>query len=149
MSPLPRSPAAPARLTRRAFWRRFGRLEHERLEFKRSAHHLLESVVAMAMGEGGAILVGVADDRRLVGCAPVQDTLDRIGFVAFETEVELGVRLLAVGGVPVALVQVPAIRDRVVTTPDGRVLRRIGSANQPVRGDAVARFVRARDAAAA
>jgi hypothetical protein len=101
----------------------------------------------MAMGEGGTILVGVADDRRIVGCAPVQDTLDRIGFVAFETEVELAVRLLSVGGVALALVDVPAIRDRVVTTPDGRVLRRIGSANQPVRGDAVARFVRSRDAA--
>jgi hypothetical protein len=100
------------------------------------------------MGEGGAILVGVTDDRRIVGCAPVQATLDRIGFVAFETEVELAVRVLAVAGVPVVLVEVPAIRDRVVTTPDGRVLRRIGSANQPVRGDAVARFVRARDAAA-
>jgi predicted HTH transcriptional regulator len=149
MSPLPRSRAAPQRLTRRAFWRRFGRLEHERLEFKRSAHHLLESVVAMAMGAGGAILVGVDDDRRIVGCAPVQEALDRIGLVAFETEVELGVRLLSVGGVAIVLVEVPAIRDRVVTTPDGRVLRRIGSANQPVRGDAVARFVRARDAAAA
>ena len=147
MPPLPRSHPSPVRLSRRAFWRRFGRLEHERLEFKRSAHHVLESVVAMAMGDGGAILIGVTDDRRIVGCAPVQDTLDRVGLVAFETEVDVAVRLLLVGSVPVVLAVVPAIRDRVVTTPDGRVLRRIGSANQPVRGDAVARFVRARDAA--
>ena len=147
MSPLPRHRASPVRLSRRAFWRRFGRLEHERLEFKRSANHVQESVVAMAMAEGGAILIGVSDDRRIPGCAPVQAALDRLMRVAFETEVELDVRLLRVGGAPVVLVQVPAIRDRVVTTPDGRVLRRAGSANQPLRGDAVARFVRARDAA--
>ena len=88
----------------------------------------------------------MTDDRRIVGCAPVQATIDRLMLVAFDTEVELSLRLLRVAGKPVVLAQVPAIRDRVVTTPDGRVLRRIGSANQPVRGDAVARFVRSRDA---
>jgi ATP-dependent DNA helicase RecG len=136
------------RFTRRAFWRRFGRLEHERLEFKRSANHVQESIVAMAMAHGGTILVGVTDDRRIVGCESVQAALDRIGLVAFETEVDLRVQLLLVGGAPIVLVDVPAVRDRVVTTPDGRVLRRVGSANQPLRGDAVARFVRARDVAA-
>jgi ATP-dependent DNA helicase RecG len=146
---LPRLRPAPVRLTRRAFWRRFGRLEHARLEFKRSANHVVESVVAMAMADGGAILVGVTDDRRLVGCAPVQATLDRLVQVATEVDVDVALRLLRVGGATVVLCEVPAVRDRVVTTPDGRVLRRIGSANQPVRGDAVARFVRARDAAVA
>src|SRR4051812_33746051 len=120
MPPLPRSRPAPVRLTRRAFWRRFGRLEHQRLEFKRSANHVLESVVGMAMADGGSILVGVTDDRRIVGCAPVQSALDRLTLVAFETEVELSLRLLRVGGAVVVLAEVPAIRDRVVTTPDGR-----------------------------
>jgi hypothetical protein len=143
---LPRSQPPVTRLGRRAFWRRFGRLEHERLEFKRSAAHVQESVVAMAMAGGGTIVVGVGDDRRLVGCTPVQDALDRVGRVAALTDVELGVRLLRVAGVPLLVVHVPAVRDRVVTTPDGRVLRRVGSANQPLVGDAVARFVRARDA---
>jgi hypothetical protein len=46
--------------------------------------------------------------------------------------------------VPLTIVLVPAIRDRIVTTPDGRLLRRIGSTNQPLRGDAVSRFVRGR-----
>jgi ATP-dependent DNA helicase RecG len=111
----------------RAFWRRFGRLEHERLEFKRSANHLQESVVAMAMGSGGAILIGVSDDRRLVGCVYDQVTLDRISFVAHETGVDVRVQPLLVRG-----------------TPDGRILRRLGSANQPLRGDAVTRFVQTR-----
>jgi ATP-dependent DNA helicase RecG len=136
-------------MTRRAFWRRFGRLEHERLEFKRSAHHVLESIVAMAMARGGVIVLGVGDDRTLAGCAVDQPTLDRIALVAHETQVDVEVRPVRVGGVALTLVIVPAVRDRIVTTPDGRILRRLGSANQPLRGDAVARFVRARDAGAA
>jgi hypothetical protein len=58
--------------------------------------------------------------------------------------VEVAVREITVGRVPLTIVLVPAIRDRIVTTPDGRLLRRIGSTNQPLRGDAVSRFVRAR-----
>ena len=42
------------------------------------------------------------------------------------------------------LLVVPAVPDRIVTTPDGRLLRRVGSANQPLRGEAVTRFVLAR-----
>jgi ATP-dependent DNA helicase RecG len=136
-------------MTRRAFWRRYGRLEHERLEFKRSAHHVLESIVAMAMARGGVIVLGVGDDRELVGCEVDQGTLDRIALVAHETQVDVEVRPLRVGGTALTLVVVPAVRDRIVTTPDGRILRRLGSANQPLRGDAVARFVRERDAAGA
>lgn len=132
------------RMTRRAFWRRFGRVEHEELEFKASANHLTESVAAMAMTRGGTILVGVSDDRRLVGHAISQVSLDRITLVAHETQVDLTIRCLLVGGGHVVAITVPAIEDRVVTTPDGRLLRRLGGTNQPLRGDAVARFVRAR-----
>jgi ATP-dependent DNA helicase RecG len=135
---------APQRITRRAFWRRFGRLEHERLEFKRSPAALQESVVAMAMQAGGVVLVGVGDDRQITGCALDQTVLDRIGFVAHETGVAVTVRTLLVGGTPVVMVGVPQVGDRVVTTSDGRILRRLGSANQPLRGDALARFVLAR-----
>ncbi len=129
------------RLTRRAFWRRFGRIEHERLEFKSSGNHLTESVVAMAMTTGGAILVGVSDDRRITGRLPLQRTLDQVAAVAQETGVELAVEALRVGGALVLAVAVPDVRPRIVTTPDGRLLRRVGSANQPLRGEAVARFV--------
>jgi ATP-dependent DNA helicase RecG len=143
-----RLPFPPARLSQRAFWRRYGRLEHERLEFKRSPLHVVESIVAMAMARGGTIVLGVADDRRLVGCQVDQGTLDRIALVAHETQVDVEVRAVRVGGIPLTLITVPAIGDRIVTTPDGRILRRLGSANQPLRGDAVARFVRERDARA-
>jgi ATP-dependent DNA helicase RecG len=146
----PLFPIHPPRtaLSRRAFWRRFGRLEHEQLEFKRSALHVQDAVVAMAMAHGGTILIGVTDDRRIVGCESVQDTLDRLGSVACETDVDLGVRVLRVARTQVVMVLVPAVRERIVTTPDGRLLRRVGSSNRPLRGDAVARFIRARDLAA-
>ena len=128
-------------MTRRAFWRRYGRIEHERLEFKRSANHICESVVAMAMTAGGTILVGVTDERRLAGCAVEQPTLDRIAGVADETQVDLGLECIAVGGVTVLAIAVPAVAPRVVTTPDGRLLRRVGGSNRPLRGEGVLRFL--------
>jgi predicted HTH transcriptional regulator len=128
-------------LSRRAFWRRYGRIEHEQLEFKTSVNHLQESVVAMAMTAGGTILVGVSDARELVGHAIDQAALDRVAHVAHETQVELRTACLLAGGTPVLAITVPAVRDRVVTTADGRLLRRLGGTNRPLRGDAVARFV--------
>jgi len=139
-------PADGAALRPRAFWRVVGRVEHEALDFKRSANHLREAVPAMAMSRGGVIALGVSDDRRLVGRPLDQETLDRITSVAYESGVEVEVRAIRVGRVPLTLVLVPAVRDRIVTTPDGRLLRRVGSTNQPLKGDAVARFVRAREA---
>ena len=144
---IPRLALAPRRLSRRRFWRSFGRLEHERLEFKRTPDGLQESVVAMSMHAGGVIIVGVADDRRLVGCPLDQAAVDRIAFVAHETGVALQPRRLVVGRTPVVMIRVPRVHDRVVTTSDGRILRRLGSANQPLRGDAVKRFVLERFAA--
>jgi ATP-dependent DNA helicase RecG len=137
-------PRDGATLRSRVFWRRLGRLEHERLEFKRSANHLRDAIPAMAMSEGGVIVIGVSDERELVGRALDQDTLDRITAAACECGVEVRVRAVKVGRVPLTLVLVPAVRDRIVTTADGRLLRRIGATNQPLRGDAVSRFVRAR-----
>ena len=62
----------PARTSERAFWRRYGRIEHERLEFKASARNLGESVVAMAMTLGGTILVGVGEDGSVQGAGPIR-----------------------------------------------------------------------------
>ena len=137
-------PRQALRLSPRRFWRRFGRLEHIGLEFKATALRLQETVVAMAMAEGGAILVGVTDGRVLAGARLDQALLDRLSLVAYETDVALDVEQLLVGGTPVVLVRVPFVRDRLVTTSDGRLLRRVGASNQPLRGEALARFARAR-----
>ena len=141
VDPTPSLPADGAVLRPRSFWRRVGRLKHERLEFKRSAQHVREAIPAMAMSQGGVIVLGVSDDRELVGRALDQATLDRVATAAYDAGVDVEVRAVRVGRVPLVLVLVPAVRDRIVTTPDGRLLRRVGSANQPLRGDAVRRFV--------
>jgi hypothetical protein len=144
----PHSRLPPSETLRpRAFWRRFGAVEHERLEFKRSALHVQPAIAAMAMARGGTIVLGVTDDRRLAGCPLDQETLDRIAAAAHAVDVEVAVSALRVGAVALTLIVVPEVRDRVVTTSDGRLLRRLGSANLPLRGDAVARFVREREAA--
>ena len=142
--PHPNPPRDGAWMRPRSFWRLVGRLEHATLEFKRSAGHLRDAIPAMAMSEGGTIVLGVSDERELVGRSLDQETLDRVTAAACECGVEVQVREITVGRVPLTLVLVPAIRDRIVTTPDGRLLRRVGSTNQPLRGDAVSRFVRTR-----
>jgi hypothetical protein len=127
-----------------AFWARFGRVEHESLEFKESAFRVREVIPAMAMSRGGVIVLGVSDDRRLVGCPLDQRTLDEVTRRAREALVDVALAPLRVGGVALTLVTVPRIEDRIVTTSDGRLLRRVGSDNVPLLGDEVVRFVRAR-----
>jgi ATP-dependent DNA helicase RecG len=127
-----------------AFWARFGRVEHESLEFKETAYHVREVIPAMAMSRGGEIVLGVSDDRRLVGCPLDQRTLDAVMRRAREAAVDVEIAPLRVGLVPLTLVTVPRIDDRIVTTSDGRLLRRIGSDNVPLLGDEIARFVRSR-----
>jgi ATP-dependent DNA helicase RecG len=128
------------------FWARFGAVEHEALEFKASANHLREVIPAMAMTAGGHIVLGVADDRRLVGCPLDQQAFDAIMRRAQEAGVDVDVQPVAVRGVPLTIVTVPRVTDRIVTTADGRLLRRVGSDNVPLRGDQVARFVAQRTA---
>ena len=126
------------------FWARFGRVEHERLEFKASANNLREVIPAMAMTRGGHVVLGVTDKRRLAGCPLDQRTLDAIMRRAQECGVDVEVEALAVAGRPLTVVRVPEVADRIVTTSDGRVLRRVGSDNVPVRGEELARFLRRR-----
>lgn len=127
-----------------AFWGRFGRVEHERLEFKTSAANLREVIPAMAMTAGGHVVLGVSDKRRLVGCALDQQVLDAVMRRAQDAGVDVGVQPLVVGRVELTLVSVPRVTDRIVTTSDGRVLRRVGSDNLPLRGEQLARFVHRR-----
>jgi predicted HTH transcriptional regulator len=131
-------------LDERAFWRRFGRVEHERLEFKASAANLREVIPAMAMTAGGHVVLGVSDKRRLVGCPLDQQVLDAVMRRAQDAGVDVRVQPLVVGRVSLTLVTVPRVTDRIVTTSDGRVLRRVGSDNLPLRGEQLGRFVHRR-----
>ena len=157
MNPLPRLDAIPSSLSEEEFWRLFGRLEHEALDFKRGVPtDIRDAIAAMAMTDGGLIVHGVADDRQIVGCPLSQNTQDRITRIAAECGVDVQLREVAIrvqtpatapghasapDGTPLTICAVPEVRGRIVTTPDGRLLRRVGGDSRPLRGDAMARFV--------
>lgn len=131
------------------FWHVLGRFEHEQLELKSSANHLIEPISSFAMTDGGLIVLGIDDKRRLVGCEMTQQVLDRVRRAGHGCGVDVQMKAVAVAGVPLTVVAVPEVRGRIVTTPDGRLLRRVGSDNVPLVGDAMARFVREREDRAA
>jgi hypothetical protein len=83
----------------------------------------------------------VSDKRRLVGCALDQEVLDAVMRRAQDAGVDVRVQPLVVGRVGLTLVTVPRVTDRIVTTSDGRILRRVGSDNLPLRGEQLVRFV--------
>ena len=128
-----------------SFWEFIGEIERELLDFKVRADGLKDTVPAMAMTDGGLIILGVRNDPRdLVGCPLTQGVLDRVTTVGGDVGVDVVLKPVTVGNVSLTIVVVPEIRGRIVTTPDGRVLRRVGSSSRPVVGDALARFVLAR-----
>ena len=136
----------PDELTADEFWARFGRIEHAGLDFKRGVSKgMLDAIPAMAMTSGGLIIHGVSDDRMIVGCPASQNTLDRISKYAHECDVDVSVRHILVDGAELTITAVAEVRGRIVTTPDGRLLRRVGGDSQPLRGDALGRFVRERE----
>ena len=145
MDSVPRLGDIPRRLTASEFWNLFGRLEHEQLDFKRGVPtDVRDAIAAMAMTRGGLIIHGVDDGRNIVGCPLSQNTQDRITRIASECGVDVQIREIIVGGTELTICAVPEVRGRIVTTPDGRLLRRVGGDAQPIRGDAMARFVRER-----
>ena len=136
----------PRRLSPNEFWELFGRLEHAELDFKRGVPaDIRDTIAAMAMTHGGLIVHGVDNQRTLIGCPLSQNTQDRITRIATECGVDVQLRPLVVGDVELTVCAVPEVRGRIVTTPDGRLLRRVGGDSQPLRGDAMARFVRERE----
>ena len=136
----------PERLSEDELWELFGRIEHETLDFKRGVpNDILTTIPAMAMTDGGLIVHGVASDLTVTGCPRSQNTVDRITRFAGECGVEVRVRSVLVGEFEITVTEVPEILGRIVTTPDGRLLRRVGGDSQPLRGDALARFVRQRE----
>lgn len=141
----PRLSEIPDEISASAFWEIFGASEHEGLDFKQRPARSHESIAAMAMTDGGVIVVGVRDDRSFVGSALGQHTRDAVLDAGHKCGVQVQTREIEVAGNPVMLVAVPEVRGRIVTTPDGRLLRRVGSSCQPLTGDALARFVRERE----
>ena len=135
----------PDALTFEEFWGMFGQIENEMLDFKRAvSKDIRETIPAMAMTLGGYIVHGVNRNLEIVGCPRSQKTVDRITRIAYECGVEVQIRSVAVAGVELTITAVPEVRGRIVTTPDGRLLRRAGGDSMPLRGDSLARFVQER-----
>lgn len=135
----------PDRLAVEEFWELFGKIEHEELDFKKGvSDSILSTIPAMAMTNGGIIVHGVTNDRAIVGCPRSQNTVNRITQRAHECGIEVETRSITVGETELTLTYVPEIRGRIVTSPDGRLLIRSGEQSSPLRGDALAWFVRAR-----
>ena len=146
MDSVPRLGDLPRQLAADEFWSLFGRLEHEQLDFKRGVpKDVRDTIAAMAMTRGGLIIHGVDDRRNIIGCPLSQNTQDRIARIASECGVDVQIREIIVGDLELTICAVPEVRGRIVTTPDGRLLRRVGGDSQPMRGDAMARFVRERE----
>ena len=146
MDSVPRLGDLPRQLAANEFWSLFGRLEHEQLDFKRGVpKDVRDTIAAMAMTRGGLIIHGVDDRRNIVGCPLSRNTQDRIARIASECGVDVQIREMIVGEIELTVCAVPEVRGRIVTTPDGRLLRRVGGDSQPMRGDAMARFVRERE----
>ena len=146
MASVPRIGDIPQQLSPKEFWALIGHLEHAGLDFKRGVPaDIRDTIAAMAMTHGGLIVHGVDDRRALVGCPLSQNTQDRITRIATECGVDVQLRPIVVGDVELTICAVPEVRGRIVTTPDGRLLRRVGGDSQPLRGDAMGRFVRERE----
>lgn len=138
----PRLSTFPDRQKPAEFWTSIGDVEHEMLDFKViPTPTLSNTIAAMAMTDGGLIVLGVSDDRQIVGCKLEQSVLDTVERAAHACGVDIQMRELAVGRERLTLVAVPEVSGRIVTTSDGRLLRRSGSENQPLLGDGLARFV--------
>jgi ATP-dependent DNA helicase RecG len=142
---LPRLSALPEQLTLSELLAALGNIEDDQLDFKREVARLKELIPAFAMTEGGLVVVGISDDRSLYGCELTQKVADSITRPGRDVGVDVQYRQIHVDGVPVVVVAVPEVRGRIVTTTDGRLLRRVGSDIQPLVGDQLARFVRQRE----
>ena len=132
-------------LTEEAFWGVFGTVEHERLGFEPSiTDSLCEAIPAMATTGGGVLVCGVDAEHRIVGCPLTPSAMSRIFSYADECDIAVNVRAVTVASREITFVEVPEAGDRIVTTPDGRLLRRVGASTQPLRNEALGLFVKER-----
>lgn len=112
--------------------------EHEHLELKSGAGRkpLQESIVAFSNSGGGVILIGVHDDRTVIGRARTQGLDDDIHGAALAAEHagRYEIREVMVDDRPVVAVTVQPRTDEVAQTSDGRVLVRRGGHNRALFG---------------
>lgn len=121
-----------------AEFRRLAAREHERLELKAGAGRkpLQAAMVALSNTEGGSVIIGVQDDRTVIGRGRDQGLDDDIHCAALDAH-NVGryeIREIQIAGTPVVAVLVQPRSDEVAQTSDGRVLVRRGGHNRPLFG---------------
>lgn len=133
----------PGLRTEEDFWSHFGTIEHTQLDFKVGADGLADTLVSMANAEGGVIVVGVSNDRTLRGVSDLQRTLDKIDDEAHtaHTLITPVVERRVIDGHELVFVLVPRQLVGVAQTSCGRVLRRSGSRDRPLVGEALLAFL--------
>ena len=122
--------------------------ETDHLELKTGAgvNPLQESMVAFSNTEGGTIIIGVDDDRNVVGRRLDQATDDRIHEAARNAHSigRFSVSQVEVDGKPVVFVRVSRRQEGYAQTSNGRVLVRSGGHNVHLYGDDLWQFLSAR-----
>lgn len=134
-------------MTEEELFARWGPTESEQLDFKTNASDLGPTIAAMSMSAGGVVLIGVRERPApvaVVGVADPTRTADRAAEAGQKCGVTVSIDVIDVDGMAVVVCSVPQVTGRIVTTPDGRLLRRSGTQNLPLTGDQLGAFVLAR-----
>lgn len=105
------------------------------VEFKRdelSDQQLIETVVCLANGAGGWILLGVGNDGTIVGLRKSFDPQEFVTFVQSHTQPPLAVQaqVVELDSLSVAAIYVPK-QQQIIATSDGKYLRRAYGQNGP------------------
>lgn len=123
------------------------RMETSTLELKTGAGQGLQDVlVAFSNTDGGVILIGVDDDRKIVGRRLDQATDDRIHQAAAAAH-DVGryeIREIVADGKPVVAIDVKRREEGFSQTSDGRILVRRGGRNEALIGPAAWEFLSGR-----
>lgn len=114
--------------------------ESETVEFKASVarrNDIVESLVAMANRSGGCVLIGVSDDKQIVGVTLGKGTLEGLSNdIKRDTEPAIipSIEVVRIRDKTVVVVSVDAAPPGVVFHAYGRALLRSGRTNQPMPG---------------
>ena len=123
--------------------------ESQTVEFKLEGENqpdLSELLVALANSDGGVILIGITDERRVQGVTPIKvnDVMQKVINAAHgcrpPVHASLNVYMVEVEGKAVIVCQLPPLRDQLYSY-SGKHLRREGSHNVAVFGDELKELV--------
>ena len=117
------------------------RTESEILEFKRQwTDRALEDLAAFANTRGGAVLVGVRDDREVVGVRADDREIQRIAnLITSHLGLTPSIGLREIHGRKVLEIRVEPSRG--IVPYGGRYLRRVGTTNRDMTQEELARLI--------